>query len=82
MFFTLLSLGFQPYYLLIVKYTCDPVLPNPENGKYLPNTASLVGTELATICDHGYHPNSTETVQCDEDGEDAVWVGNPPICGT
>lgn len=65
-----------------MKYICDP-LQNPENGRYLPNTATPIGTELAIICDHGYHPNSEEPVECDdvEDGKDAMWVGNLPICG-
>ena len=67
---------------IVVENTCDPI-PNPPNGEYLPAEASSVGTELAIICDFGYHSSLPEPVLCDNtvDGDDAVWTGTPPVCG-
>ena len=71
----------SPSSVLVIN-TCEP-LENPQNGKYLPSEPSPVDTELATICDPGYHPTSTDPVFCvnTNNGNNTEWEETPPLCG-
>ena len=67
------------------KNICYP-LPNPVNGKYLPDIKSPIGMLLVTTCNAGYHVSSKGIVMCTKprkgDGNSAAfWSPDPPTCG-